>query len=676
MIQLLSILIAAVVLVGFSASVGRALLARTRIRLLPQELLFFSFLLGSTCLAVLVFAIRATTFTGTAALMHPLVFIALPALIAYLAFRKRGQTVLENNIPPAPGLWTLALWIALVTFGFLYLSLALAPETSVDGTTYYLPQIADALQPRDLQKDLRNAFPGADSMLLLFMYVTGDGSGAAMVSLLFLLATAIGIASFGRRFAEPRAGVLAAVLVFASPIIGRVATIAAPDIWICAMLFGVFYAMKLARAERNTGMLWVSAILLLSLASTMTPWLLREFAKPLLHLNGWYPQIPVELAVHGDRLGGLLGPVFLLTPLALLSLGKPIGRQLVLMGIVFAAPALGGMETRVLVPALPYGSLALAMILVQWRLAAPAVLVAHLVMSWPTFTRLYVDPGAWRPEGSEWLAALRWTPEEEYLSRKLPGYRLGIRLDEIVPPDQPVLSLSPFPSIYLDRTVLDAEQSLEGDRLREVIWAATLPRRQPIHIGELAFDAISGGSLRIRPQTAEGTGRWGINELTVWAGESEQSVSLTANPANEGIPFAVDRNPTTRWTSGRAALADMWIELELELSPDRSADKIVVTGADDQFRPLQLEVSSDGWQSIASTFVAMDAPPEPAVLFEGVRRELIRAGVHWIVGEGTDGNIRLLLGHPDAQGFVRRAAEGNLALVEVLPPVEGQPGEP
>ena len=55
------------------------------------------------------------------------------------------------------------------------------------------------------------------------------------------------------------------------------------------------------------------------------------------HLTNWL-SAPWELAVKGERLQGFFGPVFLLMPLALLSLRRAAGRRLLLAGAVFALP--------------------------------------------------------------------------------------------------------------------------------------------------------------------------------------------------------------------------------------------------------------------------------------------------------------------------------------------------
>jgi hypothetical protein len=210
--------------------------------------------------------------------------------------------------------------------------------------------------------------------------------------------------------------------------------------------------------------------------------LVREFHKPIVHLNTWYPRMPLDLAVHGARLGSMLGAVFLMTPLALLALRKATGWRLWAAALIFAATCgfaikTGAMETRLLIPALPFFSLALALTLVVWRMAAPAVLVAHAVMSWPAIVATYADRNADYLHGSEWGAALRIEHEDHYLLRSLPGFYTGMLIEKMIPDGSRILTLSAFQTVYHTRVVVDPESD-EGRHLREVVRTALSDRRR------------------------------------------------------------------------------------------------------------------------------------------------------------------------------------------------------
>src|SRR5207253_6195723 len=70
--------------------------------------------------------------------------------------------------------------------------------------------------------------------------------------------------------------------------------------------------------------------------------------------------IPWDATVKGESLGGLIGPLFLLTPLALFGLRRASVRQLWLAGLVCLIPYPLNIGARFLILALPFFSLALA----------------------------------------------------------------------------------------------------------------------------------------------------------------------------------------------------------------------------------------------------------------------------------------------------------------------------
>ncbi len=84
-------------------------------------------------------------------------------------------------------------------------------------------------------------------------------------------------------------------------------------------------------------------------------------------MHAWYPRLPIDLAVHGARVGSIVGPVFLLIPLALLALRRSGAWRLWAAALILAVPFLYATETRMLIPALPFFSVLLALTLVEWR---------------------------------------------------------------------------------------------------------------------------------------------------------------------------------------------------------------------------------------------------------------------------------------------------------------------
>src|SRR5436305_1469064 len=92
----------------------------------------------------------------------------------------------------------------------------------------------------------------------LFAFVTG----AAAVSLLaFLCALALLLVSYGRRFGYPHGGIFAAILVFASPIVGLNAVSAYNDVALATCIFAVFYLIQVEREETAPNTLLVIGLL-------------------------------------------------------------------------------------------------------------------------------------------------------------------------------------------------------------------------------------------------------------------------------------------------------------------------------------------------------------------------------------------------------------------------------
>jgi hypothetical protein len=99
-----------------------------------------------------------------------------------------------------------------------------------------------------------------------------------------------------------------------------------------------------------------------------------------------YSQIPFELTV-GGHLVGIIGPIFLLAPLALLSLRFRSGRHLLTAFVAMSLPYFSNTAARFFIPALPFLAMALAIALVRISKVGPTLafvaVVFHSWSSWP-----------------------------------------------------------------------------------------------------------------------------------------------------------------------------------------------------------------------------------------------------------------------------------------------------
>ena len=146
------------------------------------------------------------------------------------------------------------------------------------------------------------------------------------------------------------------------------------------------------------------------------------------------------LTITGE-LTGILGPLFLLSPLALLAARKAEGRRVLLAGLVFGLPWLANHGSRFLIPALPFIALALAMVVNQIRGLAPALVLAHALISWPGFIQKRLLPAtSWSFSHVETKAALRITPETIFLQQRLYEYPQARLLEDLTPPGSNILS--------------------------------------------------------------------------------------------------------------------------------------------------------------------------------------------------------------------------------------------
>src|SRR6185436_5091177 len=127
------ILLATALTATASTLAGSALLQSLRVKLYRSESLFLGFVLGSGCLAAVAFAMAIAGLARRGAF-----FIAAALIIGLSLWRGGHKIPAEDPEPPTPRWWKLAFWAVYLVFGSIYLSIALAPEASLDGNSHYL----------------------------------------------------------------------------------------------------------------------------------------------------------------------------------------------------------------------------------------------------------------------------------------------------------------------------------------------------------------------------------------------------------------------------------------------------------------------------------------------------------------------------------------------------------
>ncbi|MDP3001257.1 MAG: glycosyltransferase family 39 protein, partial [Bryobacterales bacterium] len=381
-----------------------------------------------------------------------------------------------------------------------------------------------------------------------------------------------------------------------------------------------------------------------------SPYFNRIFPNPYVHIafeQAWAEfgrhlgivtsrwQVPWEAAVTG-RLNGLLGPVFLLAPLALLGLRRPEGRRLAAAAGVFAIPAAFGIDTRYLIPALPFLALAMAVAVAGSPRILVALALTHTILSLPSNSGLYCSAESWRLSDIPVLAALRIEPEESFLQRRLPEYAIARMVEQKVPPGGRVFAYGGLPQGYTSREIVIEWTSAFNKALCNMLWISIDAELVPARRIEFTVARRPLRALRVI-QTARSKHIWSVSELTIHAAGKELPRApqwrLRARPNPWDVQRAFDNSVLTRWTAGESSAAGMF--LEVDFGRPEPVDSVVVRATRDQDGVrLRLDgrLESGEWTTLASVPGRVeDAPPPVMALRRSVAEEFKNARVEYLL---------------------------------------------
>ena len=352
-----------------------------------------------------------------------------------------------------------------------------------------------------------------------------------------------------------------------------------------------------------------------------------------------YRQIPLEVTVRGQDLQGMLGPLFLLTPLALLSLGRRDGRRLMATALLFVLPYPANIGTRFLLPTAAFVAPALGLALIRWRAAGAVLAIIAGVSSWPRIAKFYCDERAFRLQPTTLRAVLRKQPEEEYLSARLAGYDAVRMIDRRVPRGGRVFSFSDLPFAYCSREIFPGFYSASNERLRDAMWTAFLPNWQPTAVETFRIAPTAVRKLRIVQTGSGGVDIPSANEVKIF-GETDRlgpspAWRYTASPFPWDAAQAFDGHPITRWRTWEFRRDGMYLEVDF--------------GAPQVVRAVEMEHAHDEWYAryqlhgeIVGQWKLLAASPQIGVLEHppDYRRlavdELRRSGIQYVVVQSTD----------------------------------------
>jgi hypothetical protein len=412
----------------------------------------------------------------------------------------------------------------------------------------------------------------------------------------------------------------------------------------------------------------------------------QTYAYFMRHYSGladhnWsdYLQFPRELAVAGGKLQGLLGPLFLLAPLGLLSLRKRLGRRVCLGAALFALPWFSNIGTRFLIPALVFISLAMALAI--WEQPKPvaaavsAILVAaHAVACWPPVTGRWNRHPVWRLGDAPWRAALRLEPENEYVSRAVPAYNAARMIDRLVPPGGRVFSPEAIPDAYTSREVIVSYQSALGEILMDDLLTPVLRDFGPVWTFRFEWNPQDLKGVRFIQTASHESEKWSIHEVLLFSGEDylvpRPSWRLRADPNPWDAALAMDGSPTTRWRSWRPLYPGMRFQVdfpepmrlsavELRCSPDQPHIALRVEGEDAAGRWSPLPAKMKRFER--------EAPIDQMKKLAGI--ELRSRGVSYLLTDLAGGGMNLIAPHigrnPQAWGFREIGAYGSMRLYRI-----------
>lgn len=617
MIEVALILLAAALTYAVSVASGLGVLGLLGARLRRAEALFLGLLLGSACLSLVVFLLSACGVLSRPALWGAGAVLLASGLRAGRRCLRADEVPAAPHGRVLTWLWWGIYGVFAVYYAGHALLPEMTPDAMSYHVAYVVRDLA-AGRFAPVSTNLLAGMPRGLDMLFLFAYSVGGASAPAMVHLTFLLALPFGVLAYANRIGQGAAGRIAGLLVFLSPIVARTATCGYVDVALACVALGVFYALELWREQRADALLvavgllagfafaikytaavalpyallvvlrrqprWrVLAIVAGSAALLVLPWLGAnqvQFGNPLFPFaNRYFPnpvvqpryeaevaslmrgiggvapaEVPLEVTVHGGRLGGVLGPLFLLSPLALLALRRREVQALLLAALGFGLTYPANLGTRFLIPVLPFVALALAMALVRCPGLGPAVLVLAAVLNCPEVTKKYADPAAWRLERLDWAAALRLLPEEQFLGDALPEYALSRALNELVPSAERVFCLASFPQLYARPELVISGSSSLANRYRDTLLAPVLSDLRPTRRYTLSPGQVRVEGVRLEGRSATPKVAWAIVEARFYLGENEVPRSprwrlrALSNVWEAGLAF--DNNPVTKWTLG------------------------------------------------------------------------------------------------------------------------------
>jgi hypothetical protein len=570
--------------------------------------LFASFPQGCEMLFLVAYAAGRHS---AAALVHCSFLLALPA--AMISYGRRF------------GLGPAATLAALLVF--------VSPVVGIDGSSAYV--------------DVALAFAGFACFYCLEIWADQPGHGTRMLVVAGLMA--------GFAFSVKYTG--AAVIAFAAIYVAIRGRQSGPRLWrpMVALLLPAFL-MAAPWLIKN----WIFV------DNPVSPFFNRLFPNPYVyisfeddlrramrHMNGVAINLKtaLELTVRGGLLQGTLGPVFLLAPIGLIAAVDARGRRVLGAVAFLGLPWFSNIGTRFLIPALPFVALSICIALKSRPRIAAAIVVMNAIACWPWVLERYCDPFNWRLTRFPVAAALRITPEGEFLAANAPDVRFAQLLQDRVPENGVVYTAQPIMRAYTDRTILLNYAAALNLRLSDTLLTAIKPANQPSV--QVSFRFPPRELRRIRFVATGESEVWSVHEIQLDAGH------VTASANVWDARFAIDGQLATSWRSWQPVRPGMY--LEVSLPPGNETGFVSFrTRPGDPLPPLTLDAQlpSGEWRTLSSSPVLKTDIPVLDLRSQAMA-ELRRCGVTHVLIHDDE---------PLGPDFKTHQAEWNVRLAgEALP---------
>src|ERR1039457_3121006 len=236
-----NILFGAAFTVALSVSLGVLLVARLRLTLYRWEAALIQFVAGAGCLSFL------TAILCTLHIARKGVFLWGGLAVIALALRQESRHPRRKSLPAMPLTWMTTFFLIFSAFFIYYFFNALAPEVSPDGSGYHLGNVVRMWRNHGFDWDYPSMYAylsQGTEMLFLVAFAFGRHSAAALVHFTYFCTLPLLMVCWGRRFNVPKAGLFAAVLIFASPVIAKDGVSAYNDLAVATLIYAVFYLLQ------------------------------------------------------------------------------------------------------------------------------------------------------------------------------------------------------------------------------------------------------------------------------------------------------------------------------------------------------------------------------------------------------------------------------------------------